>query len=297
MTQKHNSGLQPSAAEIPEKEIAALIQVVEKVLRKFICLLIGRVSLKKLQEMIQIIFVEEAEKKLKQETPGKNIPLSTLAVVSGLDTRTITGIKTSKNYMKPFHKADFFLSTVTPECSILDIWESNPKYTDLKSGKPIALAIKGPEPSFESLVVELGSARGVSIGSFLKRLEASQSIEVDHAGNSVRMVNKRYIPNGPESQNESIKVGMAVVSNLLDTVSHNVAASITGGETFYQQGSWTNRLNKTDRQRFRKLLRKFLLEADERARKVIRPFEQEMVCDNQVTAGFSMFYFEDDSPD
>jgi hypothetical protein len=37
--------------------------------------------------MIQVIFVEEAEAKLRQESPGKNVALSTLAVVTGFDTR------------------------------------------------------------------------------------------------------------------------------------------------------------------------------------------------------------------
>ena len=54
--------------------------------------------------MIQIIFVEEAEKKLQQETPGKNVPLSTLAVVTGFDTRTLAKIKSKKSHLKPLHK-------------------------------------------------------------------------------------------------------------------------------------------------------------------------------------------------
>ena len=43
-------------------EAAVLTHAIENVFRKLIRILIGKISLKKLQEMIQIIFVEEAEK-------------------------------------------------------------------------------------------------------------------------------------------------------------------------------------------------------------------------------------------
>ena len=58
-------------------DVAILTLAVENVFRKLIRLLVGKISLKKLQDMIQVIFVEEAEAKLKKEKPGKNVPLST----------------------------------------------------------------------------------------------------------------------------------------------------------------------------------------------------------------------------
>ena len=109
--------------QIPEA--AVLTRAIEGVFRKLIRILIGRISLKKLQEMIQIIFVEEAEEKLRQEVQGRNVPMSTLAVVTGFDTRTLAKIKSRKSYSKPLHEENRFLSGITPECSILDIWESS----------------------------------------------------------------------------------------------------------------------------------------------------------------------------
>ena len=79
-------------------DVAILTLAVENVFRKLIRLLIGKISLKKLQEMIQVIFVEEAEANLKKERPGKNVALSTLAVITGIDTRTLTRIKSKDSY-------------------------------------------------------------------------------------------------------------------------------------------------------------------------------------------------------
>ena len=52
-------------------DVAILTLAVENVFRKLIRLLIGKISLKKLQEMVQVIFVEEAEANLRQERPGR----------------------------------------------------------------------------------------------------------------------------------------------------------------------------------------------------------------------------------
>jgi len=282
----------PNDADLPD--IAILTRAVEIVFRKLIRMLIGKISLKKLQEMVQVIFVEEAEAKLKLETPGKNVPLSTLAVVSGFDTRTLTKIKGREGYLKPFHEEKRFLSEITPECSVLDLWESSHEYRDLKTGKPGKLAIRGPKTSFESLIRASSSTRGVTVTSFLQRLEASKSIVVDKENNTVQMIDKRYTPFESEDQTENAKIGMAAVGNLVDTITHNLKALSHGKESFYQKGCWTNRLDKKESAKLRRLIKNFLLKTDERARKIIKPFEQDAVRKDQVTAGISMFYFEEE---
>jgi len=278
-------------------DVAILTLAVEIVLRKLIRFLIGKISLKKLQEMIQIIFIEEAEAKLKLEKPGKNVALSNLAIVTGVDTRTLTNVKSKESYSKPFHEEKRFLSEITPECSVLDVWESSDSYKDPNTGKPRILAINGPKPSFESLISDANSTRGVTVKSFLQRLEASKSIVVNKSENSVRMIDKRYTPLGSEAQTENARIGMAAVGNLVDTIAHNLIAPTKNGESFYQRGCWTNRLDKSDRKKLRELVRKFLAETDEKARKIIKPFEQDTVSSNQVTAGVSLFYFEEEFRD
>jgi len=279
----------------PLRDAAILTRAVENVFRKLIRMLMGRMSLKKLQEMIQVIFVEEAEQMLRQETPGKNAALTTLAVITGFDTRTITKIKSNDSYLKPFHQEERFLSEITPECSVLDVWESSSRYQDPKSGKPKVLAIRGAGSSFEALIGESVSTRGVTVNSFLQRLEASHSIAVDKDANQVRMLDKRYTPFESKDTTENAKIGMAVVGNLVDTIAHNLNAADRSGEPFYQQGCWTNRLRKEDSRKLRELVRVFLLESDERARRIIAPFEQNETGTNQVTAGISMFYFEEET--
>lgn len=283
----------PNERSLPD--VAILTRAVENVFRKLIRMLIGKISLKKLQEMIQVIFVEEAEASLKKDAPGKNVALSNLAVVTGFDTRTLTKIKSRDSYLKPFHEAKRFLSEITPECSVLDVWESSAKYRDAITGKPMILPLRGKETSFETLISDSNSTRGVTVKSFLQRLEESKSIVVDKASNTVQMIDKRYTPFESDDQTEHAKIGMAAVGNLVDTVAHNLRASSTGQESFYQRGCWTNRLDERDCEKLRKMVKEFLLKTDEKARKLIKPFEQDVVSHDQVTAGISMFYFEEES--
>jgi len=275
-------------------DVAILTLAVESVFRKLIRLLIGKISLKKLQEMIQAIFVEEAEVILKKEKPGKNVALSALAVVTGIDTRTLTRIKAKESYLRPFHEEKRFLREITPECSVLDVWESSETYKDPQTGKPKVLAINGPKPSFESLIHDSNSTRGVTVKSFLQRLEMSKSIVVDKTKNSVRMIDKRYTPFGSEVQTENARIGMAAVGNLVETVTHNLNAPLKSKESFYQRGCWTNRMDKDDRKKLRELVKNFLSETDEKARKIIKPFEQSVTGHDQLTAGISLFYFEEE---
>jgi len=275
-------------------DVAILTLAVENVFRKLMRLLIGKMSLKKLQEMMQVIFIEEAEAKMQQEKPGRNVALSTLAVITGIDTRTLTRIKSQDSYLKPFHEEKRFLREITPECSVLDVWESSETYKDPKTGKPRILPLSGSKPSFETLISDSNSTRGVTVNSFLQRLEASKSIVVDKAENTVRMIDKRYTPFGSEAQTENARIGMAAVGNLVDTIAYNLKAPMENGESFYQRGCWTNRLNKSDSGKLREAIKKFLSETDEKARKIIKPFEQAVVSNDQVTAGVSLFYFEEE---
>ena len=83
------------------EEASTLTRAVENLLRKLICFLVGRISLVKLQEIIRYVFIEEIENKLKRERPTKNVPLTQLALLSGLDTRTLTKIRNSAIEITP----------------------------------------------------------------------------------------------------------------------------------------------------------------------------------------------------
>ena len=276
------------------REISVLIHAFELVFRKLIRLLIGKISLKKIQEMIHIIFVEEAEAKLKRQRPNQNVALADLALLADVDTRMIKKARSYIALSTPIHQDASFLSELLPETCVLDYWDNESKYTDEKTGQPMILKIRGPAVSFESLLRESTSTNGAVVDSILQRLTESNSVEIMPGGEEVRLTDIQYTSFASTDKTASLKVGLAVVSNLLDTITHNLRAPSKGDGAFYQRGCWTTRLSKRDRWKLREMTRKFLLRSDEKARELIGEYERNLISNEQITAGISMFYFEED---
>lgn len=276
------------------QEAATLTKAVEVVCRKLVRFLIGKMSLVKLQEIIRQIFVEEIENKLSTENPTKSVSLSQLALLSGLDTRTLTKIRNSKEYRQPLYSETNFLEEFTPGASILDTWCSKEPYIDEKTGKPKELLVSGDYASFEALFNECATSRGITYKSLMKRLLESKSIELNKSTNKLKLKKSSYLPTSSNDYLGAIDMGFSALGNMIDTVTRNLRSFETGEGRFYQRGVWTFRLNESKRDELRRALAKLLESTDNRARKIIERHEDKFSNTDQITAGVSMFYFEED---
>ena len=282
-----------NAPDSLHEEAAVLTRAIENLLRKLIKFLIGKISLVSLQELIKYLFVEEIENKLRAENPNKSIPLSQLALLSGLDTRTLTKIRNSKKYRHPFYEEATFLRDFAPGASILDVWSSQAPYMDEVSGKPRALSVSGEPLSFEALFEEFGKSRGVTYQSLLKRLVESGAVDMDAETGFVRLVTKSYLPSDSQDMLGAIELGFSALGNLVDTVTKNILALDSGQERLYQRGAWTYRLSEQNKSALRAELRGLLECTDTKARAIIERHEDPFVKSDQITAGLSLFYFEE----
>ena len=275
------------------RDVAILTRAVENVFRKLIRILIGRMSLKKLQEMIQIIFVEEAEARLQQQTPGKNVTLTKLGSLTDLDTRTLTKIRGMYKSKTPIHLDAAFLKGFTPGFKILDLWLNDPRYQDGDDVKPVALKFSGPDPSFESLVEQAVPARGVTAKSMLQRLQENNFVSFDKAAGTVELLRDDYVFLSNDEL-DMIDIGFSAIASMTTTVAHNIRNADDKESRFYQRGVWTYRLDRRNRKAFQAAMLNFLHQVDKNAKAAILPFEESTEYPDQLTAGISMFYFEED---
>jgi len=275
------------------QDAAVLTRAVENLFRKLIRFLLGRITLVKLQEMIRYIFIEEAENKLKKENPEKNISLTKLALLSGIDTRTLTKVRNSEGYRQPLYRESKFLREFTPGAAILDFWSSRQPFVDPRSGKPKVLKIIGEGSSFETLFSGCIRGRGVTARSLLQRLAESGAVKVDHEKGTVELLKRSYLPSSSGDQQGSIQMGFSAIGNMLDTVIHNVESLDTGADRLYQQGAWTYRLSPRNREIVRNRLRLLLAETDQKARNIFGKYEDINASPEQITSGISLFYFEE----
>lgn len=272
------------------QDVAILTQAVENVFRKLIRFLVGRISLVKLQEMIRIIFVQEAEKIIQSEHPRKHVSLTQLGLMAGLDTRTLTKIRNDENYRKPLYATNTFLKEITPGVAILDMWNAKPPYFDLEKRQPKSLKIAGDQGSFEALFSETVRSRGITANSMLKRLAESGSVRINEKDGTVSLIRALYLPSAVNEKLDAIAVGFSAMGNLVDTVVHNLKDD---GGRFFQRGAWTYRLPGRHQQEARDELRKLLQRTEETAKRLMAGYEEPNAGPDQITAGIGLFYFEE----
>ncbi len=274
-------------------DVAILTRAIEKVFRKLIRMLLGRMSLKKLQELIQIIFIEEAEAKLKKEAPGKSVALGDIALQTGVDTRTIKKIRTYIALSKPIHQDDSFLDGFMPLFKVFDLWMNDPVFFDVKSGKPRRLKIEGDGKSFSELVRIAIQSRGLTAQAVLKRLREIDVVDVDSANGTVVLKQEDNVFISRDDM-DLLEVGLTAIGNLAGTVEYNIRNHLHEDARYFQRGSWNYQFNPENIDRVRSTIHRYLRKVDAQSRDLITSLAESESQKGQVTAGISMFYFEED---
>ena len=280
--------------EGPLKEAAILTRAVENVFRKIIRLLVGRMSLTRLQEMIRIIFVEEAELKLQKERPGESVSLSSLGAMTGLDTRTLKSVRKHLALTNGLSDNKTFLDGFNPLLRVVDLWLNDPRFFDKNTNTPKQLRTvqKEGESSFSDLVAESLNVRGVTPGAVLQRLKQNNLVENGSLANTIRLKEKKPIFLRKDVL-EMIEIGLETVSRLLSTLEHNIEIRNDVAKLFFQRSYCNYQISVKKVAELRKQIHSFLLESDNEGRKVLTSFAERERASNQLTAGVGMFYFEE----
>ncbi|MEJ2385049.1 MAG: hypothetical protein P8Y54_11730 [Xanthomonadales bacterium] len=268
----------------PEADL--LTRAVENVLRKMIRFLVGRITLVKLQEMIRFIYVEETEKKLRAERPGRNVPLTQLALNTGLDTRTLTRVRERLQEGESRYRRQF-LAELTPESAVVEAWASA-----VAAGSGTRVLHYGSDDApFESLVRATISTRGITMPSIIQRLVDTRSVEQDREKRQLRLLVDHFSPYLSDDEPNIINAAFSAISNLLSTIEFNVSAKRS--ERLFQRQVWSFRLRPEDRADFRQAMRRQLEQYEHAAMDAIEPWEQERYGDELLTAGVGLYYFEE----
>jgi len=282
----------PNRKEPRVQDLEIFIRALENVLRRLIRFLVGRISLLKLNEMVRTIYIQEAERQLKLERPTKNVSLTRLAVLTGIDTRTLTKVRNSEEYWNPVHKTKRFLKDMTPEMCVLDVWSGDAKYLDPETGHPKALKVGHGENSFEQLVNDTVSARGVTAKSLLAKLRSNGAIRLTKDSNEVELVETFFGPFKSGDAIGALDAGLSCVAHQMETVFHNYDAVSKGEKPFYDRIWFTSHLDPRMRTELRKSLTSILKRAHKKAYNILSSVEEKITSQDQILAGVGMYYFE-----
>lgn len=274
------------------QEASLLARAVENVFRKLIRLLVGRISLVRLQEMMRHIYVEETELKLRAESPGKNVPLTRLALSTGLDTRALIRIRERIQLGEPQYRQQF-LSELTPESAVVEAWASRVR-SSRDAGDAAVLDYGSEGSGFEALVRAAVPTRGITTQSILQRLVATRSVGQDREQKRLRLLVDHYSPYLSQDEPNIVNAAFSAVSNLISTIEHNVDAE--QGDLLLQRQKWTFRLAPEDLAAFRQAMREMLERHEAEADAAIEPWEQDRYDSGLITAGVGFYYFEEGGP-
>lgn len=275
------------------RDVSILTRSVENVFRNLVRLLIGKLTLRRLLDLLREIFVQEAEAQLRRERPGRNVPLSQLALLTGLDTRTLIRIRGDISARQVAGDERIQIKDLSPEARVVEMWMLRAPYLDAATGEPRALSYGGPGSEFEALVKEVVTSRGVTVQSIVERLEATGSVRVDSEGGKLELVKRRYSPFDSEDEMGLMSTGMQAIMNLTASIGRNIRSAQE--DRVIQRELWTFRLDPDRREEFRGAVRDFLLRVEHDAEAVMEPLESDYRHDEQLTAGIGFYYFEEDT--
>jgi len=278
----------PAITKTHSGEAAILTVAVENVFRKLIRFLVGKISLVRLQEMIRHIYVEEAEKNLRAESPGKNVPMTKLALITGLDTRTLVQVRKRLETDYGQYRQQF-LSELTPESAIIEAWVQRTGFP--VSGKRPVLSYGSETSEFEQLVRDTISGRGITTQSIIERLVATRSIAHDRKKRTVELLVDEFSPYLSDDEPSMVNAALSSMSSLISTVEHNLKAK--QADRFFQRQFWTFRLSEEDREAFRNAMRERLEKYKLETEASMEAWEAEDYSEELVTAGVGFYYFED----
>jgi hypothetical protein len=247
----------------------ALARAIERMVRPMIRLIVGRVSCGFLVQQIKRIYIEEARSWIEGNDPNGRVTKSKLAMLTGLDTRTISSIEAEQATAD-----EVSISDLCPEAGVLDKWRSSRTFTD-DGGEPKVLPIFGKTAAFQALVSSV-VGRNVTCQTVLERLLDSGNVEIVD-GDYVRLLNPYYQP--IESSDETlVDAGSWSISRLTETVGQNLNAK-DSSERLLQQDRWSRRIPVESepelKARMRKLIDRQIAEVEELLEQYEAPEHQE----------------------
>ncbi len=245
----------PSETASPSQRTAL---AVERLLRPLVRLLVGRVACIYLLDRLRRLYVAESRAWLERTHPGQRITRSRLAMLTGLDTRTIASIEAAQGDPD----TDLPSTEICAGSVVIERWLSDPAFLD-ERGAPARLAMTGPKRSFQALTTR-AVGRNITPHTVLDQLIESGNAAVDE-DERIRLVDPLYRP-VRSSEETALDLGSHSIARLVETVRRNADDSGTDARHL-QQDRLSTRIPAVRRD-----------ELDARARVLLQRQIEEMEC-------------------
>ena len=268
-------------ADLP-MDAKAITEVLPLVLRKIVRLLVGTIAFPALVEMLRAVYVEEGRNKLIR---GNSKPTrSALALITGMDTRVVSSV------LETNCDASIDTQQISPEFTLIDMWSSDPFFTDPDSGEPAVLPVEGRGRTFQGLVLK-AIGRNITVKTVLDRLLKSKTIEVISGDiQEVKLLSKEFTPISNDLAMLT-DITFLEASRVMSAGIHNMNS--VPEERVPQQGRWTYRLAPERYREFRREVRLLLKSQIKEGEALLERFEEDSKQPGQLTVGIGWYQWGD----
>jgi len=180
-----------------------------------------------------------------------------------------------------------------PLFKVFDLWMNDARFFDADSGKPRPLQIEGDGADFSQLVKLAIQSRGLTARAVLKRLKEIDVVDVDAQTGTIilKQEDNTFIS---RDDLDLLEVGLTAIGNLVGTVNHNIQNHLNEDARYFQRGCWNYQFNPDNIDQVRSTIHRYLRKIDTQSRDLISSLAESESKKGQLTAGVSMFYFEED---
>lgn len=278
------------------RELPTLTSGVEALLKRLIHLVAGHMSLARLVQLVELVYVEEVEDALGRDSLERGGMKQQLGLVTGLDEAAIRRIQANPAYRTDRSKDVYFMGASTPTTELLDRWSSDPQYRSPATGQPLEINILGSRPSIEHLISETHFPEGISPRAVAERLVASGAAIFVGQSSRLHLQTGKFMPDADRDLEGAIEMGFNAIGRLMGTVATNIGEQRSRSERFYQRCYWSNRLPRWREQELRQRMSGILREMEQSGTALLEECEQPVETADQITGGFGLYYFEDERP-
>lgn len=152
-----------------DNETRRLVVLARRILDPLARMLVGRLPYDTIARLLKEALVQAAREKLQHEAPAKRITKSSIALMTGIDSRTLEDTA-SPDDARSIHQL------LNPYSLVLEVWSQHSKWQDPETGKPMVLPTYGPGKSFQTLVNRT-VGRNISYSEIMETLLKARNIE------------------------------------------------------------------------------------------------------------------------
>lgn len=265
-----------------DKQMSLLLESANRIFRPLARLFLGRIPCDVAVKLLKLAYVHEGRRRLQRESRDKRVTKSALALLIGLDSRTISNLE-----KKGVEEIDLIHSL--PYSSVLGMWVISEEWRDPETGRPRKLRVYGPGRTFQTLVVK-SIGKNISYQTVLDYLVREGNLRLVDGGQFVELRNDTY---QALSHNEAVtlKTGSLAIDFAVEMVHHNM--NLRGDEERWPAHIfWADHIPAERMPEVRARIRGIIEEHARDYEQHLEPLAGRATGEPATTAGIELFYWE-----